>query len=80
MSDAETIERLKHVKVTGSMRGSEWLDELGLQAARTAAECDSAFHETVAITLRRTAIELRRYQLAINDITKELRRLEAGEC
>ena len=76
----DQIDRLKHVSITGSMRGPEWLDELGLQAARTAAECDSAFHETVAITLRRAAVEMRQYRATIADIDKRLRMLQSGEC
>jgi hypothetical protein len=79
MSDATIIERLKHVSINGTMRGPDWLDDLGLQASRTATECDSAFHETVSITLRRAAIEIRRYQQTISDMAKALKRLESGE-
>jgi glucan phosphorylase len=74
------VDQLKNVKISGTMRGPDWLDDLAIQAGKTATECDSAFHEAVAITLRRAAIELRRYQVTVNAITKELRQLEAGEC
>jgi signal transduction histidine kinase len=74
------IEQLKSVKISGSMRGPEWLDDLGLQAAQTAVECDSAFHEAVAITLKRAAVEMRQYKTTIADIDKRLRMLQSGEC
>jgi len=75
MTDSELITRLKTVHVSGTMRGPDWLNDLATQAAQTATECDSAFHETVAITLRRAAAELLRQREAFGEIESTLRYL-----